>query len=125
MPVVEAFLFGFDQRFARVAVFVEVFGETAFSAGEADEVIDFVRLGFDEEIRFLGWIALEAEALRDLVAFARIVDQHRERARVHGLPREIDIPHRLDTRCLLISQGEFALLHRHVVCRAAKQQRRW
>jgi hypothetical protein len=26
-PVVEAFLFGFEQRFARVAVFVEVFGE--------------------------------------------------------------------------------------------------
>lgn len=32
MPVVEAFLLGFDQRFARVAVFVEVFGETAFGA---------------------------------------------------------------------------------------------
>ena len=66
-------------------------------AGEADEVIDFVRLRFDEEIRFLGGIALEAETLRDLVAFAGVVDEHRERARVHG---------------------EFALLHRHVVADA-------
>ena len=97
MPVVEAFLLGFDQRFAWVAVLVEVFGETAFGAGEADEVINLVRLGFDEEIRFFGGIALEAEALGDLVAFARIVDQHRERARVHG---------------------EFALLHRHLVAHA-------
>ena len=97
MPVVEAFLFGFDQRLARVAVLVEVFREAALGAGEADEVIDLVRLRFDEEIRLLGRIALKAEALRDLVAFARIVDQHRERARVHG---------------------EFALLHRHVVADA-------
>ena len=51
---------------------------------EADEVINFVRLWFDEEILFLGRIALEAEALRNLVALARIVDQHRERARVRG-----------------------------------------
>ena len=62
MPVVEAFLFGFDQRLARVAVFVEVFGEAALRAGEADEVIDFVRLRFDEEIRFLGRIALETRS---------------------------------------------------------------
>ena len=80
-PVVEAFLFGAEQRFAWVAVLVEVLREAAFRFGEADEVIDFVRLGFDEEIRFLGRIALEAEALGDLVAFARIVDQHREHAR--------------------------------------------
>ena len=46
---------------------------------------------------FLGWIALEAGALGDFVALSRIVDQHRERARVHG---------------------EFALLHRHVVADA-------
>ena len=70
-PVVEAFLFGEEHRWARVAVFVEVFGETALGAGETDEVIDFVRLRFDEEIRFLGGIALEAEALGDLVAFLR------------------------------------------------------
>jgi len=98
MPVVEAFLFGFDQRFARVAVFVEVFRKAAFRAGEADEVIDFVRLWLDEEIRFLGRIALEAEALGDLVAFARIIHQHRERARVHGSPREINFRPRMDTR---------------------------
>ena len=97
MPVVEAFLFGFDQRLDRVAVLVEVFGEAAFRAREADEVIDIIRLWFDEEIRFLGRIALETEALGDLVAFARIVDQYRERARVHG---------------------EFALLHCHVVAHA-------
>ena len=66
VPVVETFLFGFDQRFARVAVFVEVFRETAFGAGETDEVIDFVRLRLDEEIRFLGRIALETQALGDL-----------------------------------------------------------
>jgi hypothetical protein len=34
--------------------------------GEADEVIDFVRLGFDEEIRFLGRITLGAETFGDL-----------------------------------------------------------
>ena len=96
-PVVEAFLFGFDQRLAWVAVLVEVFREAAFRAREADEVIDLVRLRLDEEVRFLGRITLEAEALRDLVAFARIVDEHRESARVHG---------------------EFALLHRHVVADA-------
>ena len=49
---------GFEQRLARVAVFVEVFGETAFGSCETDEVIDFVRLRFDEEIQFLGRIAL-------------------------------------------------------------------
>jgi len=59
-PVFEAFLLGLEQRLARVAVFVEVFGEAAFGARETDEVIDFVRLRFDEEIRFLGRIALEA-----------------------------------------------------------------
>jgi hypothetical protein len=48
--VSEAFLFGFDQRLARVAVFVEVFREATFGAREADEVIALVRLGFDEEI---------------------------------------------------------------------------
>ena len=96
-PVVEALLFGFDQRLTRVAVFVEVFREAAFGAREANEVIDLVRLRLDEEIRFLGRIALEAEALCDLLAFARIVDEHGERARVHG---------------------EFALLHRHVVADA-------
>ena len=84
MPVVEAFLFRLDQRLARVAVFVEVFRKATFGAREANEVIDFVRLRFDEEILFLGWIALEAQALRDLLAFARVVDQHGERARVHG-----------------------------------------
>jgi hypothetical protein len=31
-PVVEALLFGFDQRLARAAVFVEVFREAAFGA---------------------------------------------------------------------------------------------
>ena len=67
-------MFGFEQRLARIAVFVEVFGEAAFGLGEADEVIDFVRLRFDEEIRFLGWIALEAETLGDFIAFARVVD---------------------------------------------------
>ena len=55
-PVFEAFLFGFEQRLARVAVFVEVFGETSFGARKADEVIDFVRLRFDVEILFLGGI---------------------------------------------------------------------
>jgi len=34
VPVVEAFLFGADQRFARVAVLVEAFGEAAFAAPE-------------------------------------------------------------------------------------------
>ena len=67
-------------------------------AREADEVIDFVCLRFDEEILFLGRIALEAEALRDLVAFARVIHQHRERARVHGSPREINCPLAQNTR---------------------------
>jgi len=62
VPVVEAFLFGFDQRLAGVAVFIQVFGE-------ANAVIDFVRLGFEEEIRFLGRVALEAEELRDFSPF--------------------------------------------------------
>ena len=53
-PVFEALLLCLEQRLARVAVFVEVFRETAFGAGEADEVIDFAGLRFDEEIRFLG-----------------------------------------------------------------------
>ena len=34
-PIVEAFLLGFDQRFARVAVFVEVFGEATAGAPES------------------------------------------------------------------------------------------
>ena len=59
MPVVEAFLFGADQRFAWVAVLVKVLREAAFGAGETDEVIDFVRLRFDEEILFLRRIAVE------------------------------------------------------------------
>ena len=60
-----------EHRFARVAVFLEVFREAAFGAREADEVIDFVRLGFDVEIRFLARIALEAEARGGLVALSR------------------------------------------------------
>jgi len=75
-PVVETFLLGFKQRLAWVAVFVcscvrenAADFSPAFGAREADEVIDLVRFGFDEEIRFPGWIALEAEALGDLVAF--------------------------------------------------------
>ena len=70
-PVVKAFLFGANQGFARVPILVEVLREAAYSAREADEVIDFVRLRFDEEIRFLGRIALEAEALGDLVLGCR------------------------------------------------------
>jgi hypothetical protein len=50
--------------FARVAILVEALREPAFGAGEANEVIYFVRLGFDREILFLDWIALEAEALQ-------------------------------------------------------------
>jgi len=76
-------LLGLLECLARVAVFVEVFGKATFRAREADEVIDFVRLRLAEEILFLGGIALEAQALGDLVAFARVADEHRERARVH------------------------------------------
>jgi hypothetical protein len=103
-PVVEAFLFRADQRLARAAVLVcscvrenAADFSRAFGAREADEVIDFIRLRIDEEIRFLGRIALEAQAVGDLVAFARIVDPHRKRAGVHR---------------------KFALLHRHVVADA-------
>jgi len=43
---------------------------------ETDEVIDFVRLRFDEEILFVGRIALKAQSWRDLLAFARFVDAY-------------------------------------------------
>jgi len=77
--------------------------------------MDLVRFRFDEEIRFLGRIALEAEALGDLVALARIVDQHRERARVRGSPREKNCALTGNTRRCPLSRGEFTLLHRRVV----------
>ena len=54
----------FKQRFARVTVFVEVFGKAAFRAREADEVIDLVRLRFDVEILFLGGASIAAACYR-------------------------------------------------------------
>jgi hypothetical protein len=53
-----------------------VLREAAFGARKADKVIDFVRLRFDEEIQFLRRIALETQALRDLVALAWIIHEH-------------------------------------------------
>jgi len=44
-----------------------MWGESAFGARETDEGIDFVRLRFDEEILFLGLMALEAEGLGGFV----------------------------------------------------------
>jgi len=52
---------------------------SAAGVREADEGIAFVRLRFDEGILFPGRIALEAEALRDLVAFARRLSGGQER----------------------------------------------
>lgn len=51
----------------------------AACAREADEVLAFVRLRFDEETLFPSRIARSAQALRDLVAFARRLSGGQER----------------------------------------------
>ena len=93
MPILQAILLRQEQRCRWIAVFVELFGEAPFGAGEIDESEGVLALRRRPPIFLLRRIAHQTQALADLFALARIVDEQREGAAVHrqlGLARGIE-----------------------------------
>src|SRR5712692_11971256 len=82
MPVFQPILLSGQQCRGRVAVLVEVLGEAAFGLSEVAEVDLLAGLGIDVPILFNIRIADQAEALLKALAFARIVNENREAARI-------------------------------------------